>query len=78
MTCFWSLTSGRYCRAAAEVARDFAESEFEKFRIVQDRLFESDFDRVVKQVEAETQDTADKPETIKQLEDAAKRVLDKQ
>jgi len=24
------------------------ESEFEKYRIVQDRLFESDFDRVIK------------------------------
>ena len=28
-----------------EVARQHAETEFEKFRIVQDRLFESDFDR---------------------------------
>jgi hypothetical protein len=27
------------------VAKAFAESEFEKYRIVQDRLFESDFDR---------------------------------
>ena len=31
-----------------EVARAFAESEFEKYRIVQDRLFESDFDRHVR------------------------------
>lgn len=31
-----------------EVARAFAESEFEKYRIVQDRLFESDFDRHIK------------------------------
>ena len=31
----------------AEIARAHAESEFEKYRIVQDRLFESDFDRVV-------------------------------
>jgi hypothetical protein len=30
------------------VAKAFAESEFEKYRIVQDRLFESDFDRHVK------------------------------
>ncbi len=28
-----------------ELAREFAEMEFEKYRIVQDRLFESDFDR---------------------------------
>ena len=32
-----------------EMAQSFAESEFEKFRVVQDRLYESDFDRVVKQ-----------------------------
>ncbi len=31
-----------------EVAKAFAESEFEKYRIVQDRLFESDFDRHIK------------------------------
>ncbi|MCL2646096.1 MAG: virulence RhuM family protein [Phycisphaerales bacterium] len=30
------------------VAKAFAESEFEKYRIVQDRLFESDFDRHIK------------------------------
>lgn len=34
-----------------EIAKSFAESEFEKYRIVQDRLFESDFDRVVKELE---------------------------
>lgn len=28
-----------------EIAKAFAESEFEKYRIVQDQLFESDFDR---------------------------------
>lgn len=28
-----------------EVARRHAETEWEKYRIVQDRLFESDFDR---------------------------------
>ncbi len=31
-----------------EVAKSFVESEFEKYRIVQDRLFESDFDRHIK------------------------------
>jgi len=30
------------------ISKAFAESEFEKYRIVQDKLFESDFDRVVK------------------------------
>lgn len=38
-------------RVTAEIARAHAESEFEKYRIVQDRLFESDFDRVLKQIE---------------------------
>lgn len=29
----------------AEFAKSFAESEFEKYRVIQDRLFQSDFDR---------------------------------
>jgi Virulence protein len=32
---------------SAEEAKDFAESEFEKYRIVQDRLFQSDFDNTI-------------------------------
>ena len=35
-------------KVTAGIARDFAESEFEKYRIVQDRLFESDFDKMIK------------------------------
>jgi hypothetical protein len=42
-------------KVTAEMARQFAESEFEKFRIVQDRLFESDFDRSLRQLEQETE-----------------------
>ncbi len=38
-------------KVSAELAKTHAESEFEKYRMVQDRLFESDFDKVVKQVE---------------------------
>jgi hypothetical protein len=34
-------------KVTAEIAKAHAESEFEKHRIVQDRLFESDFDRVI-------------------------------
>lgn len=34
-------------KVSAELARQHALTEFEKYRIVQDRLFESDFDRVV-------------------------------
>jgi hypothetical protein len=37
-------------KVTAEIAKAHAESEFEKYRIVQDRLFESDFDRVVKEI----------------------------
>ena len=35
-------------RVTAEIAKTHAESEFEKYRIIQDRLFESDFDREMK------------------------------
>ena len=36
----------------AELAKAHAESEFEKYRIVQDRLFESDFDKELKKLES--------------------------
>lgn len=29
-----------------EYAKEFAETEFEKYRIIQDRLFQSDFDKL--------------------------------
>jgi len=38
-------------KVTAEIAKVFAESEFEKYRILQDRLFESDFDRLMKEAE---------------------------
>jgi len=34
-------------KVTAEIAKVHAETEFEKYRIVQDKLFESDFDRIV-------------------------------
>jgi len=34
-------------KITTKIARDYAESEFEKYRIVQDRLFESDFDKLI-------------------------------
>ncbi|NIA20030.1 MAG: hypothetical protein GWP07_06345 [Xanthomonadaceae bacterium] len=37
-------------KISAEIAKSFAESEFEKYRILQDRLLESDFDRIIKQL----------------------------
>jgi hypothetical protein len=48
-------------KVTAEIAKVHAESEFEKFRIVQDRLFESDFDKAVRQIEA-----GDRPSTARQ------------
>jgi hypothetical protein len=38
-------------KISAQIAQKHAESEFEKFRIKQDRLFESDFDKEIKQIE---------------------------
>lgn len=38
-------------KISAKIAKEYAESEFEKYRIVQDRLYESDFDRLIKDVE---------------------------
>ena len=34
-------------RVSAEYAKEFAETEFEKYRVIQDRLFQSDFDRLI-------------------------------
>lgn len=38
-------------KVTAEIAKAHAETEFEKYRIVQDGLFQSDFDRLVLQLE---------------------------
>jgi len=38
-------------KVTAEQAKEFAETEFEKYRIVQDRLFVSDFDRMLKEAD---------------------------
>ena len=40
-------------KVTAELAKTHAESEFEKYRIVQDRLFESAFDRIIKELPPE-------------------------
>ena len=37
-------------RVTAELAKAHAESEFEKYRVTQDRLFESDFDKEIKKL----------------------------
>ena len=43
-------------KVTAEIAKAHAESEFEKYRIIQDRLFESDFNRMIKQLEQKNED----------------------
>lgn len=64
----WEIRLNRFIEAAdrkilqdagkvtAEIAKAHAESEFEKYRIVQDRLFESDFDRLVKKIESKAKE----------------------
>ena len=49
-------SSGKF---SAKLAQTHAESEFEKYRIVQDRLFESDFDKAVKKLASGKPNTRD-------------------
>ncbi len=41
-------------KVTAEIAKAHAETEFEKYRVIQDRFFESDFDRMLKQLKRES------------------------
>lgn len=60
-------------KVSAEIAKAHAESEFEKYRIVQDRLFVSDFDRTLQQLDATTLvSDDDKPERSRTLNALAK------
>ena len=38
-------------KISAEIAKAFAEDQFEKFQVIQDKNFESDFDQVLKMIE---------------------------
>ena len=38
-------------KVTAAIAKAFAESEFEKFRVLQDKTYQSDFDRLIASVE---------------------------
>ena len=46
---------------SAALARQYAESEFENYRVIQDRLFESDFDKLIKN----SDDTANNDAPVK-------------
>ena len=36
-------------KVIAKIAKTFAESEFEKYRIIQDSLYKSDFDKLMEE-----------------------------
>jgi hypothetical protein len=38
-------------RISAEIARQLAETQFQQYRVLQDREYESDFDEAIKQLE---------------------------
>lgn len=38
-------------KVTAQIAKSLAENEFEKYRIVQDSLFESEFDKEIKRID---------------------------
>jgi len=41
-------------RVSTEIAKSFAESEFEKYRVIQDRQYQSDFDKLVQEAETDS------------------------
>ena len=61
----WEIRLNRFIQAAdhdvlqdagkvtAEIAKAHAESEFEKYRIIQDKLFQSDFDKLIDGIKGE-------------------------
>jgi len=46
-------------KVSAEVARQFAESEFEKYRVIQDCMYKSDFDRLLEESGEAVENKAD-------------------
>ena len=38
-------------KVTAAIAKEFAESAFEKYRVIQDSLYESDFDKLMNDME---------------------------
>lgn len=47
-------------RVTALIAKDFSENEFEKYRIIQDHMFESDFDKEIQRIEKKHNKSNDK------------------
>ena len=46
-------------KVSAEIARLHAETEFEKYRVIQDRAFLSDYDKFLLELEAQANATKD-------------------
>ena len=46
-------------KVSAEIAKLHAETEFEKYRIVQDRLFMSDYDKYLLELEYQAEQSDD-------------------
>ncbi len=46
-------------KVSAEIARLHALSEFEKYRVIQDRMFLSDYDRFLLEMEAQKEETGE-------------------
>lgn len=42
-------------KVTAVIAKAFAESEFEQYRVIQDQLYQSDFDRLIANTTNETE-----------------------
>ena len=51
-------------KISAELAKSHALSEFEKYRIVQDRLYQSDFDRILLEDAAQSLQEANEPKIV--------------
>jgi hypothetical protein len=50
LTTWKNAPKGAIRKTDVSIAKTFAENEFEKYRVIQDRLYESDFDREVKKM----------------------------
>ena len=56
-------------RITAEIARAKAEGEFEKYRIIQDRMFLSDYDRYLLELEQQTEKKDSKTSSAKEKDE---------
>ena len=45
-------------KISAEIAKAHAESEYEKYRVIQDKIYQSDFDKVVNELLAEAKNSS--------------------